>query len=433
MRYVSTESKETVGLRQAVEQCYGPDGGLYLPERFSVLPRAYFNNIEQMSLTEIAYVVMSTLLGDHLEAASLKDIVEFTFNFPMPVEKVADDMWALEMFNGPTLAFKDVGARFLAAFIDRYNTPGRRVAVLVATTGNTGSAVANALGGSEANVFIMFPRGTLSRIQQAQLAVDAPNIHPIEVYGSIAQCKAMAKEAMMDLADSDILPLCANTQNVLRILPQVVFFFQAYARLKGMIGSRADGFTVSVPCGNLSNLVAAVIARRMGLPMGRIVAGCNANDDFVRVLDGSLSPEKVNRTARPTLAWAMDTGYPINLNRLIALYDGSVEAMRRDISAVSIDDRTITDTINNVVAQGYTPDPHTAVAIAAARQAAPSGVPLVVLATSHPAKSLDKMTAVTGRAVELPLQLTRFMSKPKPTAKLAPTYAALKKYIFENS
>ncbi len=432
MLYTNTNGSERVDLRQAVEHCYAPDNGLYMPERIPVLPRAYFNNIEQMSLTDIGYIVMSTLMGDHLSPTELKDVVDMAFDFAMPVVDIPGGMYALEMFHGPTMAFKDVGARFLTSFVSHFHGNNKPVAILVATTGNTGGAVANALSGIKGvEVLVLFPRGTLSRAQQAQFSTAGSNVYPIEVSGTISQCRRMVKEAITD-PDNDcwaLKPVCANTQNILRIMPQVVFFFHAYARLRNKIGAAADGFTVSIPCGNLSNLTAAVIARRMGLPMGRIIAGCNANDDFVRVLDGSMDISKVNRTARPTLAWAMDSGYPANLPRLLALYGGDIKAMSADIAAASIDDDTIADTINNSIAEGYTPDPHTAVAIAAARVKAPSDRPVVVLATAHPAKSLDKMTAVTGRAVELPLQMTRFMSRPVVADKLAPTYAALKKYI----
>lgn len=432
MLYVSTNGNQTVSLRQAVEQCYAGDGHLYLPATLPRLPKAYFNNIGQMTLQEIAFVVLRTLLDDEIDAAVLKDIVDRTFDIRMPVLKLDTDRYVMEMFHGPTMAFKDFGARFMGEIIRHFHRPGDHVRVYVATTGNTGGAVANAVGAVDGvDVNILFPRGTLTRAQRAQFSTVAPNIRPVEVSGTIGQCKAMVRQAIQDpdLGDGT-LQICANTQNILRILPQVVFFFHAYARLSETLGPAADGFSVAIPCGNLSNLTAAVIALRMGLPMGRIVAGCNANDDFKRVLDGSLSPDAVNRTARPTLAAAMDSGYPANLPRLLSLYGGDLGAMRADIVAVAADDDAIADTINNCIFDHcYTADPHTAVAMYAARQAAPAAKPAVILATAHPAKSLDTMTAITGRAVELPLQFTRFMSKPAPADKLAPSFHALKKYI----
>lgn len=432
MLYVSTNGNKTVSLQQAVEHCYAGNGNLYLPQRLPQLPRAYFNNIEQMSLREIAFVVMRTLLDDELEASILKDIVDRSFDIRLPLVELQPDHYVLEMFHGPTMAFKDFGTRFMSEVIKHYHRPGNRVRIYVATTGNTGGAVANAIGAVNGiDAYILFPREALTRSQRAQFSTIAPNIHPIEVAGNISQCKAMVRQAIEDPDLSDgASQVCANTQNILRILPQVVFFFHTYARLREKLGPAADGFSIAIPCGNLSNLTAAVIARRMGLPMGQIIAGCNANDDFKRVLDGSLAPEAVNRTARPTLATAMDSGYPVNLPRLLRLYDGDIAAMRADIVAVAADDDAIADSINTCIFNHhYTADPHTAAALYAAAKAAPAGKPVVALATAHPAKSLDTMTSITGRTVELPLQYTRFMTKPVAADKLAPSYHALKKYI----
>lgn len=433
MLYVSTNGNKTVSLRQAVEQCYAGDGHLYLPQQLPQLPKAYFNNIEQMSLREIAFVVMRTLLDNEIEASMLKDIIDHSFDIPMPLCELKPEHFVMEMFHGPTMAFKDFGARFLSEVIKHYHRPEQhRVRIYVATTGNTGGAVANAIGAVDGiDVFILFPREALTRSQRAQFSNIAPNIHPIEVAGNISHCKAMVRQAIEDHElNENTRQVCANTQNVMRILPQVVFFFHAYARLREKLGTKADGFTVSIPCGNLSNLTAAVIARKMGLPLGQIIAGCNANDDFKRVLDGSLSLDAVNRTARPTLAPAMDSGYPVNLPRLLSLYHSDINAMRADIVAVAATDDNIADTINNTIFDNhYAADPHTAVALYAAKKAAPDGKPVVALATAHPAKSLDTMTSITGRTVELPLQYTRFMAKPATADKLAPSFHALKRYI----
>lgn len=434
MRYSATDHSTIVDFRQAVEHSYASDGNaLYLPATITQLPAAYFKNIDQMKLNEIAYVVTSTLLGGEFTPSAMKDIVDEAFNFPIPVVACAGDLFVTELFHGPTMAFKDVGARFLAACLKRMKRPSH-INVVVATTGNTGGAVANALSGFDGiDVLVLFPRGTLTRAQQSQFCTSASNVHPIEVGGSIAQCREMAREAVTD-PTNPVKTICANTHNILRTIPQVAFFFHTYAQLRRMIGARADGFEVAIPCGNLSNLTAAVIAKRMGLPMGRIIAGCNANDDFARLVDGSIAPQRLNRTARPTLAHAMDTGMPANLPRLHALYGDSLEAMRADIATASIDDAQIAQTIQlSISRHGCMPDPHTAVAIAAATACRTPGIPVAVLATAHPAKSLDTMTAITGRTVELPLQFTRFMSKPVSPVKMAPTYAALKKYIIANS
>ncbi len=435
MRYISTNGTSVADLRTAVTQSFAPDGGLYLPERIPLIPRAYFNNIEEMNAREIAYVVVTSLLGGETDAARLKAVIDGTFTFNMPMRHLRDGVDVLELFDGPTLAFKDISAKFIAEFLRMFpSDDSRRHLCLVATAGNTGAAIANAfVHNRDYDVAVMFPRGSLSRSQQAQFTTVGDNIHAIEVGGSVGQCKQMTREAMSDPdVAAKFLPICVNTHNVLRILPQVAFFFYAYSRLKAS-GAGADGFTVSIPCANLSNLVAAVMAKRMGLPIGRIIAACNANDDFVRVLDGELLPGSVNSNSRPTLAWAMDSGYPTNLCRIMALYDGNIDAVRRDVVAVSVTDTEIADTINSELDRsGYLADPHTAVALAALeRLDSDAGSRSVVLATAHPAKSLDKMTAVTGRAVELPLQLTRFMVKGSAPIKLPPTYHALKKFLLK--
>ncbi len=429
MKYISTGGKSTVSLREAIVNCYAPDGGLYLPERLPLIPRALFNNIAEMSLTEIAYVVINTLLGNDVESWKLKRAVEATFSFPIPLKRLDSGEHILELFHGPTLAFKDISARFLSqAFrIDRISRP---TAIVTATTGNAGGAIANAFAGMEnTTVMVLYPRGAMTKSQLATFTTVGRNVVPMEVNGTIAQCKRMANDAANDAELAErILPLCVSSQNVLRLLPQIVYFFHAYAQLRRS-GANADGFSVAIPCANLSNLTSAIMAKRMGLPIGRIIAGCNANDDFVRVLEGSLSPEKVNHNSRPTLAHAMDCGYPTNLRRVMHLYDNSLEAMRVDIEALSIDDEEIAATVMDCLEHNnYLCDPHTATALGAAKRANQQS-PVVVLATALPAKSLNTLTEITGRSVELPLQLTRFMSKPVASIKLPPTYAALRKHL----
>ena len=431
MKYISTGNTSTVSIREATLKCFAPDGGLYLPERLPIIPRALFNNIAEMSLTEIAYVVTNTLLGDEVESWKLKSVVETTFNFPIPLKTLHDHTSVLELFHGPTLAFKDISARFMALAMNIEKiSAAQPMTILTATTGNTGGAIANAFAGMKnARVLVLYPRGAMSRSQLAQFTTIGRNVYPFEVNGSISQCKRMVREACEDseLAETT-MPVCVNTQNIIRLLPQIVYFFYAYAQLK-KAGCDADGFTVALPCGNLSNLTSAIIAKRMGLPIKHIVGGCNANDDFVRVIRGELNPDKVNVNSRQTIANAMDSGYPTNLHRVLFLYKNNLDALRADIDVYSLNDEEIAQTVINCLdSYGYLCDPHTAVALGALQKSGTNNTS-VVLATAHPAKSLDTMTEITGRAVELPLQLTRFMSKQTASAKLPPTYAALKKYI----
>lgn len=431
MRFISTSGSSDVDLRQAALHCFAPDGSLYLPQSLPLIPRALFNNIGDMSLHEVAYVVINTLLGRDLSSTAIKAVVDQTLNFPIPLVMASENLGILELFHGPTLAFKDISTRFLAAMLHHWRDKcPDHIRVLTATTGNTGGAIANAFAGIDGvDALILFPRGSLSRFQTAQFATIGRNIIPIEVSGTIAQCKKMVHQACTDpTLDKSTLVTCANTQNILRILPQIIPFFWAYARLKAT-DRQADGFNVAIPCGNLSNLVSAIMAKRMGLPIGKIIAGCNANDDFVRLLHGEITLDKVNANSRHTLASAMDCGYPTNIHRVLALYGGNVAAMQLDIEAYTISDDLIADMVLSAHNDlRYEADPHTAVALAAAAQSPAAGT-TVVMATAHPAKSLDTMTAITGRAVELPLQLTRFMGRQLPPAKIAPSYQAFRKLL----
>lgn len=442
MRYISTTGNSATDLKGAVLECTAPDGSFYLPESLPVIPKAFFNNIHEMSLREIAYAAVSSLLGNDTDMATLKRIVDSVFNFKMPLRAVGHNISVLELFHGPTMAFKDAGARFLAEFSKNFApsaTDSRRSVCICATTGNTGTAIAHAFSKHPAHdVVILFPQGALNRGQLAAIDAAGPHIHPIEVGGSIAQCKRMVTDALAD-ADlhNSVQTICLNTPNYLRLVPQTVFFMHAYAQLKAA-NPRLKSFNVAVPCGCLSNLTAAVMAKRMGCPINRIVAGCNANDDFVRVLNGQLDPARVNINSRLTLARAMDSGAPTNLRRLLKLYDNNLEAMRADITAVSLSDDDIAETITAAIeAAAYVADPHTAVALGAAVQAMDCGetdpsIPMVVLATAHPAKSLQTMTAITGRAIELPLQLTCFMNTAhsrQQRIQMPPTYQALKRML----
>lgn len=437
MRYVSTETHLTASFQQAVTQCYAPDSGLYLPEPLPVIPRAYFNNIEEMSLREIAYVVATAFLSGVTPPRVLKQVVDDTFDFPIPLVGLdgGDDapVRILELFGGPTLAFKDISARFMARYLRTVPRPQRRdIALVVATTGNTGAAIAHAFDGTEGvQVIVLYPRGAMSAAEVAQFAGAAPNVHALEVAGDIDMCKRMVRGAVTDTDLTERIPVVSgNTNNIIRLLPQIVYFFHAYARLRAK-ERNPDGFTLAIPCGNLSNLTSAVMAKRMGLPAGLIIAGCNANESTARLLGGDFSDAVAHVPARRTLARAMDLGYPTNFPRLKALYGGNPEALRAEIKAATVSDDEIARTIRETAdATGYLMDPHTAVAYAALRRTGPLDRPAVVLATAHPAKSPGQMEAITGLRPELPASRRRCESVPgaRPV-KIAPTVPALKKFI----
>ena len=427
MRYISTHNPEnTVSLKEAIGKCITCEGGLFLPESIPAIPKAFFNNIEEMNLRDIAYVVLSTFFCEDIPASELKKTIDDSFTFDAPLRGIGNNKHLLELFHGPTLTFKDFGARFMARLLRTLDYgSGRKRHILVATSGNTGAATANGFRNIEGtSVHVLFPRGTMSRLQEAQFTSLGGNIHAIEIGGSVDDCTSLVRNAIADRNLSESLNLTgAGSINVARLLPQIVFFFQAYARLKQSGVKDADKAVYAIPGGNLSNVTAAVMARRCGLPMGRIVAACGAANEFVALL--GVNHDKGPLNCAPSISMSRAS----NLPRLLHLYGGNIDAMKNDISIHVTDNEEIASTINSyITGYSYTPDPHTAAACAASEEIDPE-VPAVILATGHPAKSLDVMTRITGRAIELPVQLTRFMSASRHCSKLPPTIPALKRML----
>lgn len=433
MRFISTNNpKSAVSLDDAVNRCVASDGGMFMPEILPAIPKAFYNNICEMTLPEIAYVIATTLLGDDVPASALKQIVDDSFAFDAPLIQLSENLYVLELFHGPTLTFKDYGARAMARllrFLD--SRKGRHSRnVLVATTGNTGAAAANGLFKIEGiNVAVLYPRGVLSRAQTAQFTALGENIHPIEVAGSVEDCKRLVQSAIGDTSLDTFNLTGANSINIARLLPQIAFAMHAYARLKEAGVKNADEAVYSMPCGNCSNLVATVMAKRMGLPTGTIVAATNINDQL-RPLTMGHEGSAVSRPVS-TFAPAIDMAYPSGWPRLKSLYNGNLEELRKEVCcAPPVDNDRIADTINTFRARySYTIDPQGAVAAAAAMPYAESGQPTVVFATGHPAKQLDIMTRITGSAIELPVQLTHFMSLRRHSTIIPPTIPALRKHL----
>ena len=309
MQYYSTNgSTSKVSLQTAVVKGLAADRGLFMPERIPVLPKAFFNNIGEMSLQDISFIVANTLFGDDIENTTLKDIVYETLNFDIPLKHVSDNKYSLELFHGPTLAFKDVGARFMARLLGYFNRidnqKGDMVNVLVATSGDTGSAVANGfLGVPGVRVLVLYPQGKVSRIQEAQFTTLGQNITAIEVDGTFDDCQALVKSAFMDEELNEHMKLTsANSINVARFLPQMFYYFYGYAQLAKR-GQDLSNIVVSVPSGNFGNITAALIGKRMGLPIKRFIAANNKNDIFLQYLKtGIYSP----KASVATIANAMD-------------------------------------------------------------------------------------------------------------------------------
>ena len=430
MRYVSTNQKSApVSLKEAVNRCVADDGGMFMPAELPVLPRAYFNNIGDMSLREIAFVVANSFFGQDINPVALKAIVDDSFCNDIPVVRLGDDKYLLELFHGPTLTFKDYGARFMARLMRAIDTNSNcHRNVLVATTGNTGAAAANGLFRLEGiSVSVLYPKGQLTRSQLAQLTALGENIHPLEIAGTVEDCKRLVQTAIADPSLDSYNLTGANSINIARLIPQITFALYGYSRLKALGVAGADSAIYSIPAGNMSNVVAAAMAKRMGCPMGRIIAATAANSQVAPLLRG-----EDRNTGRPlhTYAPSIDMSYPSGWPRLTLLYGGDTEAMQRDIIAPDgIDNDTIAVTINSLRSDHrYTIDPHGAVAYASAVTVA-STAPKVIYATGHPAKQLDVMTRITGSSIEMPHQLNRFMSARRSSAIIPPTLPALKKHL----
>ncbi len=431
MKFISTNGiAPSASLKDAVHNCLAPDGGLYVPENIPLIPQAYLNNISGMSLRDIAYVVSTAFFGDSVSASDIKNIADDSFRFEAPLHQIDDEIYAMELFHGPTLTVKDYGAGFFGRFLQLLgNGSDIRRNVLVATTGNTGAAVANGLSNKkDINVFVLYPQGRLSRMAIAQFTSLGDNIHPLEVMGTVEDCKRMMLEAINDSSLKQYNLTGANSINIARLIPLVSLAFNAYARLVEKGRKNVEKTLLSIPCGNLSLLVAAVIAKRMGLNIGRLIAATNTNDVITHLLKGE--PVDRNRAPLKTLASSIDMGYPTGWPRLLHLYRSELDDARKEIITVpAISDETIAQTICSLKAStGYTLDPQGAVGYAAAKSVG-KGSPAVVYATGHPAKQLDVMTKITGSAIELPLQLIRFMSVRRHPDIIPPTLAALKRKI----
>lgn len=359
MIYYSTNKKAPVAtLEKAVVKGLAEDRGLYMPERIKQLPQDFFDNIEKMTFQEIAYTVADAFFGEDVDAESLKKIVYDTLSFDCPVEKVTDDIYALELFHGPTLAFKDVGARFMARllqyFIKKEGVENETVNVLVATSGDTGSAVANGfLGVDGIHVYVLYPKGKVSPIQECQFTTLGRNITAIEVDGVFDDCQALVKNAFMDEELNKHMKLTsANSINVARFLPQAFYYFNAYARMKAL--GLADNLVMCVPSGNFGNICSALFGRKMGLPIKRFIAANNANDIFYNYLKtGQYEP----KASIQTLANAMDVGDPSNFARIYDLHQGNHEAITEYISGATYKDDQIRETMRQCYKEtGYVLD-----------------------------------------------------------------------------
>ena len=431
MKYYSTNKQAPEAtLEKAVVKGLAEDKGLYMPETIKALPKEFFDNIEKMSFQEIAYTVADAFFGEDVEADALKKIVYDTLAFDCPVVPVTDNIYALELFHGPTLAFKDVGARFMARLLQYFlkkEGEGNQVNVLVATSGDTGSAVANGFLGVEGiHVYVLYPKGKVSPIQECQFTTLGKNITAIEVDGVFDDCQALVKAAFMDAELNAHMKLTsANSINVARFLPQSFYYFNAYARMKAL--GKADELVMCVPSGNFGNICSALFGHRMGLPIKRFIAANNANDIFYNYLQtGEYHPQP----SKATLANAMDVGDPSNFARIYDLYKGDHKTITSLISGATYKDERIRETMQECYAETkYVLDPHGACGYQALKEQLKPGEVGVFCETAHPAKFKEKVDDILSTDIEIPQRLQEFMKGTKQSIEMSKDFADFKKFL----
>ncbi len=430
MKYFSTnKTVPSVSLMEAVTKGLASDNGLFMPERIEEFRPEFFKRIHQLSFQEISFEVAKKFFGDDIPENTLKEIVEDTLNFDCPIVKVSDSMYSLELFHGPTLAFKDVGGRFMARLL-RYFLQGfkKEVNVLVATSGDTGSAVANGFYDVPGiKVYVLYPKGLVSDIQEKQFTTLGKNITALEIDGTFDDCQKLVKSAFLDKELNEKMVLTsANSINVARFLPQAFYYFNAYARLRE---AGVDGEVVfSVPSGNFGNLTAGLFAKFMGLPVKRFIAANNENDIVYKYLkSGKYEP----RASVSTIANAMDVGAPSNFARILELYNHSHLEISTEMVGYRYSDKEIRDTMKQVFTEEkYMLDPHGAVGYRALKADLKDGEVGVFLETAHPAKFTETVESVLGEGtVVLPEKLAAFMKGEKLSIPLSTEFADFKQFL----
>lgn len=433
MKFYSTNHKvEPVTFREAVFKGLPDDNGLYMPERIPRFSREFFDQLPGRSFRETALEVIGPFTGDEIPADDLRKIVGDAFNFEIPVKNLHDHIYVLELFHGPTLAFKDFGARFMARVMGYFlQQEMRQVHILVATSGDTGSAVAQGFLGVEGiHVTLLYPKGKVSKIQEQQLCTVGGNVTALEVTGTFDDCQKMVKRAFLDRDLQEHLNLSsANSINIARLLPQSLYYFHAYGQVK----EREGGVCFSVPSGNFGNLSGGLLAARMGLPVRKFIAATNVNDVVPQYLEtGNFTP----RPSVRTLSNAMDVGNPSNFARMLDLFGNDYDAMAAEILGVSYTDAETQKTMKEVYERyHYHLCPHSAIGYAGLRdKLAGTGARTgIFLSTAHPSKFEDIVEPVTGTRPEMPARLKRLIEREKQSIEIPASYDRLKSFLLDVS
>ncbi|MEA1784900.1 threonine synthase [Arenibacter sp. GZD96] len=429
MNFFSLNKKAPeVSFKDAVINGIAPDRGLYFPTAIRPLPTAFFETIEQYSDHEIAFKAIHQFVADDIPEEVLKEIIANVLDFDFPLIEIDDHTASLELFHGPTLAFKDVGARFMAQCLGFFSKDSTaKVTVLVATSGDTGGAVANGfLGVDGVNVVILYPSGKVSDIQEKQLTTLGKNITALEVNGTFDDCQEMVKTAFLDTDINKMLHLTsANSINVARWLPQMFYFLFAYKRIKSL----QKEIVFSVPSGNFGNLCAGIIAQQLGMPARHFIAATNVNDVVPQFM---VSGSYVPKPSKATISNAMDVGDPSNFIRIRHIFENDLAQLRRHVSAYSFTDEATKNAMRTLYHEHtYVADPHGAVAYLGLKkyQQTHSNAYGIFLETAHPVKFLDVVEDTIRENIELPEKIRKLMDKKKKTIKIA-NYIEFKNYLF---
>lgn len=428
MKYYSlNHNAPKVSFQEAVIQGLASDKGLYFPESITPLPQSFFDAIENLSNEEIAFTAIRQFVGDEIPENVLKEIIAETLCFDFPVVEVENGIYSLELFHGPTMAFKDVGARFMSRCLGYFNKDKKdsKNTVLVATSGDTGGAVASGfLGVKDVDVIILYPSGKVSDIQERQLTTLGQNIRALEVDGFFDDCQDMVKKAFLDDSLKQHNLTSANSINIARWLPQMFYFFFAYKALK----KQNKPLVFSCPCGNFGNICAGIIAKKMGLPVAHFVASTNVNDTVPRFLENGIYDPKPSKA---TISNAMDVGNPSNFVRIQEMYNNDLEQFKKDFSSFTYNDAETLEAMKAIYnGNGYIAEPHGAVGYLGLKKELvnhPDAIG-IFLETAHPIKFLDTVEPALGISLPIPTQIESVLNKDKVSTKIK-TYAEFKAFL----
>ncbi len=430
--YSTKHISPNVSLDQAVKNSLPPDNGLYMPIELKRMDQSFFDSISELSFNEIANKVLGHIFGDYIPSDDLKEIIEAAFGFDAPIHWLNEEEGVLELFHGPTLAFKDFGARFMGRLLEYFLRDNNDVVdILVATSGDTGSAVAHGfLNTRGIRVTILYPKNKVSEIQEKQFATLGANIRVLEVEGTFDDCQKMVKQGFLDKDLQAALTLSsANSINIARLLPQSLYYFYAYSRLK----NKDLPLIFSVPSGNFGNLTAGLFAKKLGLPIHKMIASNNANSIFTKYWEtGDFEP----KASIQTISNAMDVGNPSNFFRVLDLYKNDFKALKEEIVAFSFDDEKTKEAIKSVYKEyKYTMCPHTAVGylgMKAFKQDASLNANYIVLSTAHPVKFGEIVEAAINQPVAIPERLNAVLGNEKLSIPLKNDYMAFKDFLMQN-